>query len=131
MQRDWSTEQLEAAGPFPPVTVHGTCRNSTKLCQGRFKPVIRKNFFTVKVIIHWNRLIKEVVDDPRLSAFQMLLDNALNMFNFWVAPKEVRQSNYMIFEGPFLLNYSILMNINTKFHTLPMPRRQPSIVCQH
>lgn len=67
----------------------------------------------MKVIIHWNRLIKEVVDDPRLSAFQMLLDNALNMFNFWVAPKEVRQSNYMIFEGPFLLNYSILMNINT------------------
>lgn len=113
MQRDWSTEQLEAAGPFLPVTVDRTCRNSTKPCQGRFKPVIRKNFFTVKVIIHWNRLIKEVVDDPCLSAFQMLLDNALNMFNFWVAPKEVRQSNYMIFEGPFLLNYSILMNINT------------------
>lgn len=57
-----SNQQLLAL--FPPVTVHKTCRNSTKL--GRFKPVIRKNFLTVKVIIHWNRLTKEAVDDPCL-----------------------------------------------------------------
>ena len=38
---------------------------------------IRKKFFTQRVVTHWNRLPKEVVDAPSLEAFKARLDVAL------------------------------------------------------
>ena len=38
---------------------------------------IRKKFFTQRVVTHWNRLFKEVVDTPSLEAFKARLDVAL------------------------------------------------------
>ncbi|KFZ52920.1 hypothetical protein N321_13280, partial [Antrostomus carolinensis] len=38
---------------------------------------IRKKFFTVRVVRHWNRLAKEVVDAPSLEVFKARLDEAL------------------------------------------------------
>ena len=39
---------------------------------------IRKKFFTQRVVVmHWNRLPKEVVDAPSLEAFKARLDVAL------------------------------------------------------
>ncbi|KFW65286.1 hypothetical protein AS28_02206, partial [Pygoscelis adeliae] len=35
-------------------------------------------FFTVKVVRHWNRLPREVVDAPSLEAFKARLDEALS-----------------------------------------------------
>lgn len=40
------------------------CENSTKLYQGRFGLYIRSNSFSVRVVNHWNRLPREVVDAP-------------------------------------------------------------------
>ena len=46
---------------------------------------IRKKFFTQRVVIHWNRLPKEVVDAPSLQALKVRLDVALGSLVWWLA----------------------------------------------
>ncbi|KAK4829854.1 hypothetical protein QYF61_007125 [Mycteria americana] len=52
--------------------------NSFKLKEGRFRLDIRKKFFTVRVLIYWNRLPREVGDAPSLEVFKARLDGALS-----------------------------------------------------
>jgi len=52
--------------------------NGFKLKEGRFRPDIRKKFFTVRVVKHWHRLPKEVIDAPSLETFKVRLDRALS-----------------------------------------------------
>jgi len=51
--------------------------NSLKLKEGRFTLDIGKIFFTMRVVRHWRRLIREVVDVPSLEVFKVRLEGAL------------------------------------------------------
>ena len=58
------------------------CSNSTrgnglKLKEGRCRLDIRKKLFTVRVVKHWNRLPRDVVNAPSLEMFKARLDGAL------------------------------------------------------
>ncbi|KFQ23985.1 hypothetical protein N331_04122, partial [Merops nubicus] len=47
--------------------------NAHKLEHRKFHLNMRKNFFTVRVPEHWNRLPREVVDSPTLETFNTRL----------------------------------------------------------
>ncbi|KFQ41071.1 hypothetical protein N332_04205, partial [Mesitornis unicolor] len=52
--------------------------NGFKLEQGGFISDIRKKFFTMGVVQHWNRFPREVVEAPSLEIFKVRLNGTLS-----------------------------------------------------
>ncbi|KFR09838.1 hypothetical protein N306_03157, partial [Opisthocomus hoazin] len=52
--------------------------NGFKPREGRFTLDIRRKFFTMRVVKHWHRLPRGVVDAPSMETFKARLDVALS-----------------------------------------------------
>ena len=67
----------EGDRPFSSVCGDRTRGNDFKLKKGRFRLDIRKKSFTLRMVRHWNRLPRDVVDAPSPETFKARLDQAL------------------------------------------------------
>jgi len=67
-------------GLFSQATSNKMRGNGLKLWSGRFRWDIRKNFFTERVVRHWNRLPREVVKHGNRLPREVVESSSLEVF---------------------------------------------------
>ena len=63
---------------FSKACCNRTRGNGFKLKEGRFGLDIRKTFFTMRVMKHWHRLPREMINAPSLETFKVRLEGTLS-----------------------------------------------------
>ena len=63
---------------FSRICCDRTRGNGFKVTEGRFRLDIRKGFLTLRLVRHWHRLPREVVDTLSPKAFKLRMDRALS-----------------------------------------------------
>jgi len=59
------------ANLFSKACCDRTRGNGFQLKEGKFRLAIRKKCFTMRVVKHWNRMPREVIDAPSLETFKV------------------------------------------------------------
>ena len=89
---------------FTRVSCARTRRNDFSTKHGRTRLDIGNQFFTIRVVKHWHRLPKEVVDSPSLEAFKARPDVALRSLAWWLVTLHVARGLKLDdHDGPFQL----------------------------
>ena len=66
--------QMDEARLFSALYTNRARRNGLKLEHRKFHTNIRKDFFTIRVMEHWNRLPREVVESPSMEILMTCLN---------------------------------------------------------
>ena len=66
--------------------------------------MLGKKFFTQRVVRHWHRLPREVVDAPSLDTFKVRMEGHLsNLVELWMSLFIAGELDKMTFKGTFQL----------------------------